>query len=95
MRGRGYGTAKRTDFQHRGLRSWDWALLLFELILLLGVAVTMASGGTAAAFTPEVNYAPMNGWNIPGFAAYVLFLLIPSVLTVQEMIQWQISRSKI
>ena len=55
----------------------------------------MASGGTAAAFTPEVYYAPMTGWNILGFAAYVLFLLIPSVLTVQEMIQWQISRSKI
>ena len=95
MRGRGYGSAKRTDFQRRGFRPWDWGLLIFELVLLLGVAVTMASGGTAAAFTPEVNYAPMTGWNILGFAAYVLFLLIPSVLTVQEMIQWQISRSKI
>ncbi len=95
MRGRGYGTARRTDFQHRGLRSWDWALLLFELILLLGVATTMARGGTAAVFTPEANYAPMTGWNVPGFAAYVLFLLLPSVLTVQEMIQWQISRSRI
>ena len=46
-------------------------------------------------FYPGSGYAPMNGWNILGFAAYVLFLLIPSVLTVQEMIQWQISRSKI
>ena len=88
MRARGYGAAKRTNFQIYRMRSLDWALL--GLISLLAAA-TIFGGDKTAAFIPTLQIAPLT-W---GFGAYCAYLLLPTALHLKEAITWHILRSKI
>ena len=91
MRARGYGTAKRSSFMIYRMKTGDW-LLIAAVPILLGLVITAAClGQMAAAFTPEIQIAPIS-WGIIPYTAY---LLIPIALHTKEAIQWHISRSKI
>lgn len=88
MRARGYGAAKRSSFQIYRMTAADWVLTA----LILGLAaIVILAGGAAAAYTPELDIAPL-GW---GFGAYCVYLLIPTALHIKEACAWHISRSKI
>ena len=87
MRCRGYGAAKRTNFQIYRMTTRDWVLL--ALILLFG-AFTML-GEKSAEFIPALQIAPID-WH---FGVYCLFLLIPTALYLKEAITWHILRSGI
>lgn len=87
MRSRGYGTGKRTSFQIYRMTVQDWVLLC--LIAGMEIAV-MAAGGTDAKFTPRLKLSPLS-W---GFPVYCVFLLIPTVLQIKEVLAWHISRSR-
>ena len=95
MRSRGYGTAKRTSFAVYRLTALDVGLLLLQLGLLGCVLHTALTGGTDAAYTPTLQIAPVTGTYAPGLAAYVCYLLIPTILHGKEVLAWHISRSKI
>ena len=88
MRARGYGSARRTSFQIYRMTLRDWALLALMVFLAAGVIV---AGGLRAEFTPVLSVAPLT-W---GFAAYCVFLSIPTALHIKEALQWRISISKI
>ena len=95
MRSRGYGTAKRTSFMIYRFTVRD-SVLTAIMIVLLGVVIFFAAnGGTYAEFLPERSIAPINGTNVIGFIAYSVYLLIPTILNVREVIEWKISESKI
>lgn len=87
MRCRGYGAAKRTNFQIYRMTTRDWVLL--ALILLFG-AFTML-GEKSAEFIPALQIASID-WH---FGVYCLFLLIPTALYLKEAITWHSLRSKI
>ena len=87
MRCRGYGAAKRTNFQIYRMTTRDGVLL--ALTVLFG-AVTMLADKTAE-FIPTLQIAPIS-WH---FGVYCLFLLLPTVLHLKEAITWRILRSKI
>ena len=88
MRARGYGCAKRTNFQIYRMSIRDWVLL--ALIAALAAA-TILGGGKSAEFIPALQIAPLT-WS---FAAYCAFLLIPIALHLKEAITWHILRSRI
>lgn len=88
MRARGYGCAKRTNFQIYRMSARDWVLL--ALIAALA-AITILGGGKSAEFIPALEIAPLT-WS---FAAYCVFLLIPIALHLKEAITWHILRSRI
>ena len=88
MRARGYGAAKRSNFQIYRMYRRDW--LLLGMILLLGL-LTLLSGGKTAEFIPSLQIDPLN-W---GFGAYCLYLLLPTALHLKEAITWHILRSRI
>jgi len=92
MRSRGYGTDKRTTFQLHALRRQDAALLIWMGLLAAAIIALIAGGGTAADYTPVMNITPVAGRRVWGFAAYCLFLSLPTVLYVKEAVQWRISR---
>lgn len=92
MRGRGYGTAKRTSFMLYRMTAADWGLLATMVILF---CIAVFGGNQAASFTPRLNIAPIGGRNCLGLLAYAAFLLLPTVLHIKEAIQWHISRSRI
>ncbi len=95
MRSRGYGTTKRTSFMVYRMTKTDWVLTLIMLTLLGIVVFFAANGGMNAEFLPERNITPINGFNVIGFIAYLGYLMIPTILNVKEVIQWNISKSKI
>ena len=95
MRSRGYGTSKRTSFTVYRMTKTDW-ISAFVMFALLGIVIFFAAnGGMNAEFLPERNIAPINSKNIIGFIAYLGYLMIPTILNVKEVIQWNISESKI
>lgn len=88
MRSRGYGTAKRTSFQIYRMTALDFFLLALFAVL---AAATILWGGTNASYTPELFIDALT----PGFYAYCLYLLLPSILQGKENLQWRISISRI
>ena len=88
MRARGYGAAKRSSFQIYRLTVRD--VVLIAVMAVLSVLVVVC-GETTATFTPDFYIAPAN-WAL---AAYLIFLLIPPALNLQEAVLWHISISKI
>ena len=88
MRSRGYGSAKRTNFQIYRMSSRDWILLVLTGLL---AAATIFGGDKSAAFIPTVQIAPLS-W---GFSAYCVYLLLPTALHLKEAITWHILRSRI
>ena len=95
MRSRGYGTAKRTSFMIYRMTASDW-ISASVMLVLLGVVIFFAiNGGMNAEFLPERNITPINGKNIIGFIAYLGYLMIPTLLNIREVVQWNISESKI
>ncbi len=95
MRSRGYGTSKRTSFMVYRMAKTDWILLALMFVLLGVVIVFAANGGMNAEFLPERNITPIKGFNIIGFIAYLGYLMIPTILNIKEVAQWNISKSKI
>ena len=88
MRSRGYGAAKRTNFQIYRMSTRDWVLL--GLTGLLAAAVIMG-GSKEAVFVPEAQIASLS-WAFP---AYCGFLMLPIALHLKEAITWRILRSRI
>ena len=91
MRARGYGTAKRSSFMIYRMKTGDWLLIVLIPILLALIITAACLGQMAAAFTPEIQIAPIS-WGILPYTAY---LLIPVALHTKEAFSWHISRSKI
>lgn len=92
MRSRGYGTAKRTSFMIYHMTARDWALLGIMVLLAAIMIAVMASGKTTATFTPEWYIAPIS---VGGLCVYCAYLLIPTLLHIEEALIWHISRSRI
>ena len=88
MRARGYGSAKRTSFRLYRMRNTDWLLLSEEILLLLGAIL---AGHCDVAFYPTVQIQSVS-W---GFAAYALYVFLPTISYCKEAIRWRILRSKI
>lgn len=88
MRARGYGSAKRTSFQIYKITGRD--KLLIGIMAVLAISI-ISCGGTDVQYTPELIVSPVNY----GFAAYCLFLMIPSVLHAAELLQWRKAVSRI
>ena len=95
MRSRGYGTEKRSSYQIQKMKKLDVILLSVMAVLAAAIVWLIAGGGTAADYTPIMKITPVTGKYLLGFAAYCIFLSLPTVLYIKETIQWHISRSKI
>lgn len=88
MRSRGYGCAKRTNFQIYRMSTRDWILLVLTVLLAFA---TIFGGDKSAEFIPALQIAPLT-W---GFIAYCAYLLLPTALHLKEAITWHILRSRI
>ncbi len=95
MNSRGYGTSKRSCFHSYRFTASDTAVSCV-LAVLLGICLAgLFAGSGEAVYTPALSIAPVSGKNLPGIAAYALFLLTPTILNMKEEMIWRISRSRI
>lgn len=96
MRSRGYGSGKRTSFSIYSFGKRDKLFLTGMLVLACVIIIAAFKGGMTATYTPQLYIAGAdNMWTIIGTTAYFIFLAIPTVLNVVEVITWRILRSKI
>lgn len=91
MRSRGYGTAKRSNFQSYAMTAGDWMLLAFTAITG-GITLWGGFAGfTEATYTPLYSAAPVNFCLL----VYCMYLLIPVVIHGKEVLLCRIFISKI
>ena len=95
MNSRGWGAGRRSCYHSYRFGGSDMAISAMMLTLLALVMLSLAGGGGAAEYTPVMIIATITGKNMWGLAAYMLLLLLPTVLNLKEDIQWHISRSGI
>ena len=74
----------KTDF-------FAYILATAGLMLLALIVFVLFAGRMSATYTPELSVDPL-GW---GFAAYCVYLSIPTVLPIKEAVTWRILRSGI
>ena len=94
MRSRGYGTGKRTNFAKYQFDARN--IILFSIFIIL-IAITIfcaAKGSTQAEYVPFFSMAWFGDFDmLLGIIVYGVFLVIPTVLELKEIIKWRILRS--
>lgn len=96
MKSRGFGCGARTSFSIYRLRKQDIGLLVLLGSLAVVILCCALHGAMSVTYTPVLSvFADRHSWTVPGAAAYVIFLSIPTVLSVMEAIRWHILRSGI
>lgn len=91
MRSRGYGTAKRSNFQIYRFNGADWQALI---VLVMAAAATVwgaATGAVEATFTPALSSAPISVF----LPVYCIYLLIPTYIHLKEVLLCRIFISRI
>lgn len=94
MRSRGYGTGKRTSFSIYKFTFTDALMILLMTVLSAVLIFCSAKGGTTATFVPTFEFAN-NTYTLVGGMAYLILLLLPTLINLKEVIMWQILKSKI
>ncbi len=97
MKARGYGAVKkRTSFQEYKYGVRNIVLTIILGILIFIVIFCAANNGTYAMYTPELKLTWFGDWYmLIGTIVYAIFLFIPSIVDIKEIVKWQILRSKI
>ncbi len=91
MRSRGYGTARRTNFHLYRITRSDVLVLIFTGITAAVTLYGALTGATDAKYTPALSFAPVT----PMLAGYCLYLLIPTIIHLKEVILCRIFISRI
>lgn len=91
MRSRGYGAAKRTCFQIYQMRLGDYLALAVTIATAIATIAGAATGATDATYTPRLWSAPVNIF----LPIYCIYLLIPTLIHVKEVLQCRIFISRI
>lgn len=96
MRSRGYGTGDRTRYSIYRFSRRDKILLVVMLLLIAGTLSGLIRGTGSYAYIPKIELAPANTPKaIISLVSYTLFLAIPTILNLVEVIRWDILKSKI
>lgn len=92
MNSRGYGTGRRSCFHTYRFTAADVLISVTLTGTLVCALVFLFAGGAATEFTPVFRPGPVHP---VGLAAYLAFLLTPTILNWNEDIKWYVFRSKI
>ena len=96
MRGRGYGSGRRTNFSVYRFELRDRIMLSCMAVLMAVTACCCIAGAAEVAYTPELCIKPAGDpVSVAGLISYGIFLMIPAGVNITEEIKWRILRSKI
>lgn len=94
MRSRGYGCTRRTSFSIYRFDKRDMTLISALLVLIVLIVFCGVSGGTTVTYAPQIAVT-WNIYSVVGAVAYILFLMIPTIVNLMEDIKWHILKSGI
>lgn len=89
MKSRGYGCTRRTSFSIYRFDKRDMTLAVVMLAVIAVVVFCGISGGTEADYAPQLAVT-WNMYSLIGAVAYIIFLMIPTVVNLVEDIKWHI-----
>jgi len=95
MKARGYGAGRRSSYEIIRFSLKDTLMIFFMAGLFVLVVMLIINGGTGAEYTPVMDITRISGRFVPGFAAYGILLMLPTIMHLWEDLQWRISRSGI
>lgn len=95
MKARGYGAGRRSSYEIIRFSLNDTLMIFFMAGLFALVVMLIINGGTGAEYTPVMDITRISGRFVPGFAAYGILLMLPTIMHLWEDLQWRISRSGI
>lgn len=95
MRARGFGLSGRTAFAQYRFTRRDGVLLAALVALAALVLAALAAGTAQVSFVPALVVPPVGPESIMGYAAYTVFLLVPSAIDIGEALLWRSSLSRI
>lgn len=95
MEARGYGIGKRTSFAIFRFRPSDGVLLCVILLCFSATMVGLATGILDFQFYPRLIPHTHSVFSALTYAAYGILAFLPTILEMEERIQWHCLRSKI
>lgn len=95
MRARGYGSGRRTSYASYSLGARDLVVAVALCACLIVALVSVAMGSMAMGYFPALAFPPVTPWGVAGSVAFVVYLVMPACVRIQESISWSISLSKI
>ncbi len=96
MRSRGYGTSRRSSYLSYRFDLRNLILTMILTALIITVIFCGINGAAEAVFIPELSLAWFgNPHTFAGLIFYAVFLLVPALINIKELLLWQILRSKI
>ncbi|MGI6034046.1 MAG: energy-coupling factor transporter transmembrane component T [Coriobacteriales bacterium] len=94
MNSRGYGCGRRSTYASYRFSARDARLLCVLGVSCVFLLAGLFLGGLWVEYVPAFAMAPVTGWSAVAFAAYLVFLLIPSFLNVMESVKWRVLVSR-
>lgn len=95
MRGRGFGTAKRTSFSLYKTDTRDIFAIVYLAALIIYILVGKISGGLSFLYFPAVTPIGRGAYEISLYAAFAFLAAMPIIIEVWEEIRWKHIQSAI
>ena len=95
MRGRGFGTAKRTSFSLYKTDIRDIFAIVYLAALIIYILVGKISGGLSFLYFPAVTPIGRGAYEISLYAAFAFLAAMPIIIEVWEEIRWKHIQSAI
>ena len=93
MKARGFGLRGRTSFSVYAWGKRDKILLAAELSAFAVALAGLVSGRFGSEYLPAIRIAGLDAGTFPFYAVYAAFCLLPVAADIEEVLEWNRSRS--
>lgn len=94
-RGFGVGADNRTSFASYKLAARDMLFMAATAVLTVCTAACLITGAADTDYFPTFMFPAVSPLYIFGLVAYILLLVLPTLINLEERISWHVSLSRI
>ncbi len=95
MKARGYGLSGRSAFSIFTFKKKDALCLFLEILLGMYSAVGAILGKISFDYFPTYKMASLTPYAISVYVSYLIFMILPIIIELAEVIKWNYLKSKI
>lgn len=95
MAARGYGIGRRTSYSIFKMKLKDIVMLTITSALGVLIVINIIKNEFNFNFYPTIEFSEITILGIVGYGAYLIMVLIPSIMEIKEIIKWKLLQSRI
>lgn len=95
MATRGYGIGRRTSYSIFKMKLKDIVMLTITSALGVLIVINIIKNEFNFNFYPTIEFSEITILGIVGYCAYLIMVLIPSIMEIKEIIKWKLLQSRI